>query len=860
MASSKADAGEEALHAAIHSTPIIDNHAHPLVKLSAITSYPFLAIATEAHGDAIQDSTRTLAHARAIATLARVLHVEPHWEAVTQAVEARRRGDYSAWVARCLAGIETVLVDDGLDSAERVEPYGYFDGFARSASKRIVRIEHVALGLVREQGGQDSPDAAFNAFIERFDGAVLQAIADPEVVGFKSVICYRTGLTVPRRSDRGKAIAAFGQLLDEQHASAGKATRINHVGLNDFLVHQLAGLIRDSSTKRKKPIQFHTGLGDNDITLTRSSPSHLQEFIREYPTVPIVLLHSGYPFTREIGYLAAMYANVYADIGEVFPFLSRDGQEGVLRQVLELCPASKVLWSTDGHWFPETYLLAVEQMREVFGTVLRDYVRKGDLTWSQAIQLVEDVLFNNSNKLYDLDLELKPLTQSHQGSTTDQSDLERLNNFTDKHKDIRFLRVYWLDMTATPRARAVPIRRARSMLEGGEALSFGVTEANLGLLQNDVPARGVTPCGEYQLHPDLATIRPGPREGHAITMGIFKHKDGSQVALCPRSLLQRTLKLASQYDLEFTLGFEIELVLLRRVKSSGKYEPLDGDGHAWSVSRALDHEVVASVLEEAVAKLEDAGVYIEMIHPESSDGQYEIVLPKAPALQAVDELVFAREIISASATAKGYKMTLHPKPYAMACGTAAHVHISLGGMDGSEKRAYEPFYAGILKHLRSVCAFTYSNVASYERVVDGCWAGGTWVAWGTQNRETPLRKIQGSHWEVKSMDGLANPYLALSAILLAGMDGVAKGDKLESGDCPNDPAMLSDKQRRELGLAARIPRSLNEALAALGENDQFCQLLGRDLVDRYVAVKQAESQLLEGMGEEDRRLWIFERY
>ena len=139
--------------------------------------------------------------------------------------------------------------------------------------------------------------------------------------------------------------------------------------LKDLFVHHTAVLIRESKCRHKKPIQFHTGLGDNDITLAKASPSHLQEFIRAYPCVPIVLLHASYPFTREAGYLASVYANVYADIGEVFPFISRDGQEAVIRQILELCPWSKVLWSTDGHWFSETYLLAVMQIREVLETV-----------------------------------------------------------------------------------------------------------------------------------------------------------------------------------------------------------------------------------------------------------------------------------------------------------------------------------------------------------------------------------------------------------------------------------------------------------------------------------------------------------
>lgn len=93
-------------------------------------------------------------------------------------------------------------------------------------------------------------------------------------------------------------------------------------------------------------MQFHTGLGDNDITLTRSSPAHLQPLIKAHPNATFVLLHSSYPYTRDAGYLTAVYANVYLDFGEIFPFLSSDGQRTVLRQVFELAPMNKIMWSS----------------------------------------------------------------------------------------------------------------------------------------------------------------------------------------------------------------------------------------------------------------------------------------------------------------------------------------------------------------------------------------------------------------------------------------------------------------------------------------------------------------------------------
>lgn len=68
--------------------------------------------------------------------------------------------------------------------------------------------------------------------------------------------------------------------------------------------------------------------------------------IAAFPDTPVVLLHASYPFTREAGYLVSVYKNAWLDFGEVFPFLSKEGQKAVVRQVLELCPTSKILWSS----------------------------------------------------------------------------------------------------------------------------------------------------------------------------------------------------------------------------------------------------------------------------------------------------------------------------------------------------------------------------------------------------------------------------------------------------------------------------------------------------------------------------------
>lgn len=874
----------------IRTIPAIDNHAHPLLRREHLGSVPLASTVTEASGDALRDTPKTLAHHRAVRQLAAALGCgrdgEPElpttWDAVVAAIERRRTDPaaYDRWTAICLSGIETILLDDGLDLPERVQGFSSHDAFVRSPCRHIVRIEALAADIIERHAQRYDrtlpTDDAFGQMLEEFDTHIKQAIQDPDVVGFKSVICYRTGLAIPRVVNIAAARESFADIL-KHHSLRGKFTRLDHEGLNELFVHHTAVLIRECSSHFRKPIQFHIGLGDNDITLTTSSPAHLQEFIRNYPSVPIVLLHASYPYTREAGYLASVYSNVYADIGEVFPQVSQGGQEAILRQVLELCPWSKILWSTDGHWLPETYLLAMVQGREALESVLCGLVCEGQLSWDAAIEMAKDILFRNSNQLYQLGLSL-PESETGQGTAgagagQKHSDLEKVQNFICRRPYPSFVRVCWVDYTATSRMRLIPFKRFLGLLEDGKPTSLSIAKPALGLLQNDTLVEGASPTGEYRLHPDLSSLKSGPINGQVSVYGDFKEHDGSSVALCPRSLLKRVVEVAAQHGLSFLLGFELEFVLMERCRGEDnagrefKPPPATG-GHAWSTSRFSGNPQLARLLRDMVMQLEAVGVEVEQAHAESAPGQFEFPLPPLPPLEAVDTLLHVRETLVALAAAAGYRLTLHPKPFPNACGNASHVHMSVQTTtaagseqpDGADRKVYESFYAGILGHLPAILAFNYSSPASYERAVDGCWAGGSWVTWGTQNREVPLRKVNGSHWEFKCLDGVANPYLAMAAVLGCGTAGVIDKEPLIWGDCTADPATLHDEARRELGITQKLPSSLEEALKALAADTRLADLLSPLVVGRYIAVKRAEMQLLGPMGPTQRWNWIVERY
>ena len=131
---------------------------------------------------------------------------------------------------------------------------------------------------------------------------------------------------------------------------------------------------------------------------------------------------------------------------------------------------------------------------------------------------------------------------------------------------------------------------------------------------------------------------------------------------------------------------------------------------------------------------------------------------------------------------------------------------------------------------------------------------------GTNNRETPLRRIEGSHFEIRCVDGLSNPYLVLAAIIGAGVQGISDEEPLEVKDCPSDPSTITAEAREELGITKQFPKSIGEALSYLEADEQLRLILSKSAVETYLRVKRAESEMLQKMEPLKRRSWLIERY
>lgn len=242
---------------AIRTTPIIDNHAHPLLIPSARGKYPLLAITTESHGDAMKHTPSTLSHIRAVKQLSDVLNCPPTWEDVLKAIDIEQAKPHHAWEKRCLEGIETILVDDGLDGKDEVYDYAWHDKLCRSECKRIVRIEKFSEEIINELYKNPAvlPRDVFAALKQAFDLVMDDAIYDDEVVGFKSVICYRTGLDIPPILHSRDVEKEFIDYLEQLRADDVKHfKRLDGLSLNAYLVDRAASMIAKSPSP-KKPVR-----------------------------------------------------------------------------------------------------------------------------------------------------------------------------------------------------------------------------------------------------------------------------------------------------------------------------------------------------------------------------------------------------------------------------------------------------------------------------------------------------------------------------------------------------------------------------------------------------------------------------
>jgi glutamine synthetase len=437
--------------------------------------------------------------------------------------------------------------------------------------------------------------------------------------------------------------------------------------------------------------------------------------------------------------------------------------------------------------------------------------------------------------------------------------LERLDE-----AGVRWVRILWCDHANVIRAKAAH----RRLLDDGLPDGVGITAAQQALpvmFDAVAPDSGLSPVGEARLVPDWRTLRLLPwAPTHAQVIGDMR-VDGAAWAHCPREYLRAQARALQAAGLGARAAFENEFFLLRRTPDG--YAPADTTVYAATGGMNLHRAFV----DELTATLEALGLEPEFYYPESAPGQQEISIRHAEPLDAADRQIAYREAVRGVAVRHGYVASFLAKVHDGAAGSGCHLNLSLW-RDGAAalgdpahptglSATGRAFLAGVLDHLPALAALTVPSRNSYRRLEPHAWAGAFRV-WGYENREAAVRVTRGpagaGRLELKTCDATANPYLALGALIAAGLDGVRRA--LEPPpEVTVDPGHLSEDERRRLGID-RLPDNLGRALDALAADPVLLESLGRPRARAYLAVKLMEWEALRSLSLADEVELLAERY
>lgn len=431
---------------------------------------------------------------------------------------------------------------------------------------------------------------------------------------------------------------------------------------------------------------------------------------------------------------------------------------------------------------------------------------------------------------------------------------------------IRFVRILWCDNANIIRGKAVHRGTLSDYLQHGVGIC-AAQQAIPVMYDAPAPGSGLGPVGEVRLVPDWDTLTPLPyAPGHARVMGDMV-KEGSPWNLCPRNFLKAMVAEAQREGLEVIAAFENEFYLLRQTPDG----VVPADETVFASTLAMDlHQ---AVIDEIVEALVEQGMPVEQYYPESGPGQQEISVLYTKALGAADQQIAFRETVRAIALQHNLKASFLPKIFADKAGSGCHLHLSLWHdgqnllpnleAEGELSEIARRFIAGILKHLPALMALTTPSTNSYRRIRPHQWSG-AFRCWGMDNREAAVRvpsnpeEMSPTHFELKTVDASANPYLALGAVIAAGLDGVRHC--LELGESVAiDPGHMTESERSDCGIE-RLPTTLEEAIEHLSSDKVLLNALGPELAQAYLAVRQAEWEAMKDLALEEEVKLLLERY
>jgi uncharacterized protein len=370
--------------------PVVDNHCHGLLRDQAfedIASWRQAFTESTDPGMPRDHVASTALYRRLIRMLAYFLGCEPEEEAVYSARTEKNGRELTGALLRA-ANVDTFLLDTGFPPPETVLQVAELGELGGCRAEPMLRLEILMESLLAENASLEDVKEAL--------AAELDDVRSRSYVALKSIAAYRTGLDI-REWQREEAEESFHEY--RRVTGAGPA-RLVHKPLLDTLLH----VAFTQAARQEVPVQFHVGYGDADTDLLLGNPLYLRPVLQrpDYSGLPVVLLHECYPYTRQGGYLAAVYENVYLDLSYGIPPLGYGEMVSFTRQALGVAPTSKLVYSSDGIGVPELHWISAIDGRRAIGEALGEMVAHGELSLPEATAAGESILRDNATRLYRL--------------------------------------------------------------------------------------------------------------------------------------------------------------------------------------------------------------------------------------------------------------------------------------------------------------------------------------------------------------------------------------------------------------------------------------------------------------------------
>lgn len=427
-----------------------------------------------------------------------------------------------------------------------------------------------------------------------------------------------------------------------------------------------------------------------------------------------------------------------------------------------------------------------------------------------------------------------------------EKETEKISKITNelKKEKIKFVYLQFTDVTGALKSVSINVNIFQDVLKSGNWFDGSSIEGFARIFESDMVLR-----------PDISTFSiipwSKPERKAASTICDIHLPNGQQFEGGPRNILKKMLATLKKMGFTFKVGAEVEFFLFERDKLP-HLNPHDSKGYFdyTTVSRATD------VCEQVILDLAHFGIKGEVYHHEVAPGQHEIDIRYDDALTTADNIITLKTAIKAHTDSTTPLMaTFMPKPIQGMNGSGMHIHQSFfkNGKNvfysnkdkyNLSKLAYH-FIAGQIKHAKALTAIVASTVNSYKRLVPG-YEAPCYICWGRINRSaliripssSPDKKTVAARAELRCPDPYCNPYLALTVMLAAGLDGIKKKMKIpkpvEENVYQLNHVELKNKEIETL------PTSLDNALIHLSQDKVIKDALGPVIFNNFMKVKKQE--------------------